>query len=101
MGRWAQRKRTGGGAPVLNYIIEATNFGGETAGAEYAYKVDANALSPAAFTSNPSGEIANTILQFDPRRIIIEFDIPQDADTTLVYSGTTPGIVTPQTIAYV
>jgi hypothetical protein len=67
---------------------------------EYAQNVAAAAFEADKFTSQPSGTPGLTIIQNTPREIIMIWDGIVTGDTSVVYSGLTPGFVTPQTIAY-
>lgn len=100
MGRWAQRRRAGGGSPVLNSMIYAAAVGGADADVTYATTIDAAELDPDSFTSNPSGEQGLTINQLTDTKIEISFSGDVSGDTTLLYAGVVIGIRTPQTISY-
>ena len=98
MGRYSQRKRSGGGPPVLNHMTEAVDFDPAGITVTYSQPIDFSQLSPGAFASFPSSTscIAITPLAAREAEYVFGFDI--DTDTTLVYVGTTPGVLTPQTI---
>jgi hypothetical protein len=67
---------------------------------EYAQNVVAASLEADKFNSNPSGAAGLTIIQNTPREIIMIWDGIVTGDTSITYTGVTPGFVTPQTIAY-
>src|SRR3972149_5303461 len=100
MGRWAQRKRAGGGPVTLNQMIQAVKTGGILVEVEWSADVDPASFEPTAFTSEPSGIINQAFAVIGPRRLELQFEFPVDADTELVYLGLTPGMLTPQTISY-
>lgn len=100
MGRWSQRRLAGGGITPLNHIIDANNLGGFNATAEYQSNVNAAVFNGDEFLSQPSGTVSNLVVQTSTRTVTITFDDPMGADTSLAYSGTVPGILTPQTINY-
>lgn len=102
MGRWAQRRRAGGGPPTLNYITEAAAGGAANQMfVRYAQNVDETQLIPSAFEATPSTNTGDTIDQLLPNRIRISFTGDVDTDTTLIYGGSTPGILTPQTVSII
>ena len=90
----------GGGITPLNRMIAASLFAADTVDVEYAAAVSAATFNPAAFESTPSTLVADSIQQLATRRIRLTFTDDVNLDTNLVYSGTTPGITTPQTINY-
>lgn len=100
MGRWAQRRRTGGGPTVFNYMLAIGHAGNFDTLAEYAYNINSLTLSPAAFASIPSAHVPTGIVQSGVKRVDIQWADSQAAETGLTYSGTTPAIRTPQTISY-
>jgi len=102
MGRWAHRKRTGGGFPLQNFIIDATISNGPNGEGAFAYQfaIDAFAFDMATFESAPSGAVGQIAFQLGPRLLGIVFDGPITGDTSVTYTGSTPGFTTPQTIVY-
>lgn len=100
MGRWAQRKRTGGGAPVLNYMVDAVKGTDFLSTAEYQNAVDATQLDDVTFVSTPSATPGLAVDQNGTHEIVITWDANTAGDTGITYTGVTPGIVTPQTILY-
>jgi len=100
MGRWSQNSRTGGGPPIINYMIKAAISAADEVVVTYQQNVDASQLDAAAFESQPSAEVANLIVQITPTRIGLVFGADIDTDTSLAYTGQTPAIRSPQTISY-
>ena len=100
MGRWSQRKRRGGGVNELNYITHIQDVGGDSATFDYRFAINGPLLNAASFESNPSAAVGISIIQNTPTQIVITFNDPIAGDTSVTYSGSTPGIRTPQTIAY-
>jgi hypothetical protein len=98
MGRWAQRTRSGGGITPLNFITTALAGGGVTIIINYSRPVDGSQLDQSAFTAEPEGEVANNLTQFDEHGIELQFPDDIAPGGTLVYDGSTPGILTPQTV---
>jgi len=100
MGQWSHRRRRGGGASPLNFIIDARIISPTFSQATYLYPVDANSFDPNTFSSEPSHSQVDVLDQLDTRTIEFQWLDNIAADATLFYFGATPGIVTPQTISY-
>jgi len=100
MGRWAQASRTGGSKTALNFMRSAIDSDPVEIQVEYAQPIGASSFTPASFVTNPSAQAGTVIGQFDAHTITIQFPLDITADTTLVYSGTVPNILTPQTITH-
>lgn len=100
MGRWAQRRRTGGGPSILNYITDAVQQTATTIILTYAYPIDATELIPVDFESSPSGAIGDTITQLTNDTIQLDLDASSAGDDEIQYSGSTPGVRTPQQVQY-
>jgi hypothetical protein len=98
MGRWAQRTRGGGGINALNQITFVVQSAIAKEEISYEHAVDASQLVAAEFTSNPSGETGVSMIQSSPTVIEVTFTSDVGGDTELVYTGSTPGIQTPQTV---
>jgi len=66
----------------------------------YAQAVNATAIPGAGFVGIPSGTpgIANAQTGTHTTQVTLLF--PSGGDTGVTYSGTTPGILTPQTVGY-
>lgn len=100
MGRWAARRRTGGGPPLLNYITRAQIGGPTTVTLTYAADVAAASLDPANFESSPSGASGIGLAQATARVLTLETNDPVDTDSDITYGGSTPGFLTPQNVNY-
>jgi len=101
MGRWAQRKRAGGGGESLNYITNVHSVPGiDTLQVTYHAPVDPDALDPAAFQSIPSASFGQGKAPNSETQVEIFYGDDISADTTLDYDGTTPGLLTPQTVPF-
>lgn len=98
MGRWAQRRRGGGGPNPLNQIISASIQGPVLIEAVYAAPVDGAGFDVAVFESDPSAEQSSSYSIGPSTTLQIFFDFSVIGDTSLTYSGTTPGILSPQTV---
>jgi hypothetical protein len=81
-------------------MTAANKLGGELISVDYSAPVTAAAFFLLDFTSFPSGQPPDFITQNTPTQLGLEFANPVDADTDLSYLDSTPGILTPQTIAY-
>lgn len=105
MGRWAQRRRAGGGSspdsapPTIAQLLEAHIDGIVTEQAVYTTPITAGDFSPGDFVSNPSGGTSTIVLQINATTIEIEFDNIVTGDDTLEYAGTNPNVITPDSVA--
>jgi hypothetical protein len=104
MGRWAQRRRNGGGPPPpgaeLVSIEAAVIDDSETVIVTYDSSVTATGFDAAAFESEPSGETGVSVSQLSANELTLNMSGSVTGDATLVYTGTKPGITTPQSVAY-
>jgi hypothetical protein len=98
MGRWAQRQRGGGGITPLNRMIEARISGLAEITVTYLAAINAAALDVDSFITLPGTFDCTGIAAFTTRQIKLTFTDAVTAQTSLSYSGSTPGIQTPQTI---
>lgn len=64
----------------------------------YLRSMSATDLSAAAFEALPNGNLGDSIVQVSAREVTIAFGIDVTTNTTLEYTGTTPGVLTPQTV---
>jgi len=100
MGRWAQRRRTGGGPTQTIVMVDAQITATTDARVRFSAAIDASQLVPGQFDSSPSVEVGDTISQISDREIEITFVSIIGGDTVLGYNGTNyPGLA-PQTINY-
>lgn len=100
MGRWAQRRRSGGGsslAPPLIQMIEALNDG-ITLSIEYSGAVTAGDFDTAAFHVQPSDDQPDEIEQNGANGLNLNFSGDISGQTLLEYSGVTAGVLSPQAI---
>jgi hypothetical protein len=100
MGRYAQRRRSGGGppgAPPLIEMILATVDGTEVA-VDYSGPVTAGDFELTDFLFADGAVNPTVIAQSDTEQLSLTTAAPISADTDLTYSGDAPGILTPQTI---
>jgi len=100
MGRWAQARRRGGGPPILNYITRAQPVAADRVRLHYRSIVSETDFTPTDFTSEPAGTPGDAIVQVGPTLLDLTLLGTVGADTELLYSGATPGVVTPQTVLY-
>jgi len=100
MGRWAQRSRRGGGPHLENFIVGARLVGSLSLRVYYAKDVDASQLVANTFESLPSGESGDFTQQVAPREVEVVLVGDATGDTSMIYTGTTPGIQTPDGVDY-
>jgi len=95
MGRWSQRRRTGGGVS-LNFITSFAHFGTDFIDLGYLTTVSAAAFNPNSFTvfgtDSPLSVAQNGT---DGLRLDFGFDVT--AATDINYQGTVPSVLSPQT----
>jgi hypothetical protein len=103
MGRWAQRKRAGGGpsAPSLTQIDTATLASNTQADLFYNNSVTATDFDPATFTSSPSGVFGTAITQAGPNEFLIDLTGSAAGDDEIQYTGSVSGVLTPQSVQYI
>lgn len=104
MGRWAQRRR-GGGDPksvqgALLQIEDANITSTTEVTAEYSGEISAAGFSDGDFTSLNSNETSISVTQFSANELVIEFSGTITGDDQIEYTGTKPGVLTPQTVNY-
>lgn len=98
MGRWSQRTRSGGGAS-LNFIVTAVHDDPETMLLTYLNNVNASLFAPGLFTSSPSTEQSISVSQQGAKVLQVTFNVDVSADTEVIYQGTVPSVLSPQSIA--
>lgn len=98
MGRWAQASRTGGGPTALNSIRSAVDAFTTEIDVNYFHPIGAASFILATFVSNPSAQSPISITQTATHTVQLAFSLTIAADTTLVYTGSVPNILTPQTV---
>lgn len=103
MGRWAQRRVSGGGSPSIGTIVilSAHITGTHTATIELNAGVDAAGLTATDFESDPSAVNPTSLAQLTDTSIELNFSILDviSADTELAYFGSTP-LAPNQTVLY-
>lgn len=97
MGRWAQQKRAGGGPQTLGYMHLIERGGTDILEVTFSQVVNSANLTPADFVTLEGGTPASTAINLTPTKVQFNFPIDVDVDEFLVYEGTTPGLITPQT----
>ena len=101
MGRWAQRKRTGGSpSPPLNQLLSATITGAATAEATYANPLDGAGFTPGDFQSSPSNETGTSIANVSANVIEVTFSGAIAGDVDFDFLGSRDGFVSPNSVAY-
>lgn len=98
MGRWAQRRRGGGGSPTLNQMINVTRDGDEQMIVTYRNVVNVSDLQTSGFLANPGAVTPPGVTQLSPTQLTVDFEADTSAFTTLVYAPPTSGFVAPQQI---
>lgn len=98
MGRWAQRRLSGGGTPTLNHMTQATIDGTDFLRIDYASDIAPGDVNAAAYNTAPGGLTPTGIGQDTPLQLTLDFGENVTGQTTITYAGTTIGIRTPQTI---
>lgn len=105
MGRWAQRKRSGGGnlapiTPDLPQMVSASITGANTARVFYSAPVNASEFGGGDHESISSHAITTNYIQNDDYSIDATFDDTITGDTSLEWHGTAPPLKTPDEIPY-
>jgi len=98
MGRWAQRRRTGGGPPAgaaLITITEAEVTDTTEILVSFSANVNAGDFDPTDFTTQPSNATGTVFGAAGANYINTYFDHDITADTTITYNGTAPGVQSP------
>lgn len=103
MGRWAQRQRAGGGPPIggpLAEIVSANILTVNEIAVAWAVDVDPGDLTATDFTSNPSGEVADSMFPLSSTSFQVQFLLAIDTDASVTYTGSAPGLKSPDTEPY-
>lgn len=98
MGRWAQASRRGGGPLLPNLIISAVKQGAFNILLTYQRDGDLEVLADAAFETLPEELSVEEKFQFGTRTLQLTMLDAITTETQIVYDGTTPGYLTPQTV---
>lgn len=80
-------------------MIIAQKGGGDIEVVTYNAAIDATSFAFTDFLTLPANEFPTGIAQDGPEGLQLQYSSDISSDATLTYSGDTPGIVTPQTIA--
>lgn len=101
MGRWAQRRRAGGGPSTApTQIILAQLSGTDFVELTYNRTVNVADFSELNFTTN-TAVTAVGVGQTATNKLIVDFGEDISGAGSLTYTGTTPAVISPQTIAIV
>lgn len=99
MGRWAQRRRAGGGSPSLNSMIRAVQSGAFSLQVTYASDVSADDFTPGMFAEQTDDIVPVAVFQLSPNSLELNFSSELENASELIYIGNVLGTRTPQTIA--
>lgn len=99
MGRWAAAQRRRGKRPISNSIISATRLSATEIDITYESVLPTFGLQTTWFRTEPSSTPVDEIIQQEARTFRLNMDGDVTADTTLVYDGNRPGLVSPQVLA--
>ena len=102
MGRWSQRRHCGGG-PQLPPLtpITITDVAAPTAlELDVTFSSDVNSADfvNGDWLTVPGSKVPIAMTQIDTNQIELTFPTTIAAQTSLTYSGTAPGVISPQTI---
>ena len=103
MGRWAQRRVRGGGPPTaaaIEITIATHDPIDDFSFLDYSADITGIPFNAADYTTNPSGLTGIAVNQTAPDQISVLFAMLYPADTSISYTGSEPGILTPQTVNY-
>lgn len=100
MGRWAQRRRNGGGPQTVKFIREANITGEDTAIFIWNLPVTGAEMETSGLNSTPSGAAMLSTLQVSANVVEVQFDSAIDTDTGYQWTSSTFGFVPVQTGLY-
>lgn len=102
MGRYAQRRISGGGtrAEDLNYMTAASKTGAAQGEFFYANDITKTGFDPGDFISRPSGNTSTTYVNDPTTGIIVNFSGSLTGDDHVDYVGNKGGVLSPQTIEW-
>jgi len=103
MGRWSQRRHCGGGPqlPTIVSLITITRAQLTTlTNIEVTFSglVTAASFNTLDFTAQPNAENPDTVTQVTGTKLALGFSNDQDTETSLDYTGTVSGVLTPQSV---
>jgi len=93
-------QNTSAAAPLIQMIDALRHTTNRHLNITYSGTVTAASFDPTAFNLAPQPEIGSTVIQLAANEIRIFFVTTINANGLCNYNGSTPGILTPQTIAY-
>lgn len=96
MGRWSQRHRSGGGKSI-NFITAAVAFDESTVRLTYLDALLTTSVTEADYLLD-AAFVPNNMSQVDTNVIDLNMGDPVDVGQLLLYSGDTPGVLSPQSI---
>lgn len=105
MGRWAQRRRTGGGPAALTpstlgqLVLAERDADTVSVHAVWSAPVTDTDFVGSDFETLPGNITIATITQDGANGLLLEFVAPVTLEATLSYTGSAPGIITPDSIA--
>jgi hypothetical protein len=104
MGRWAQRRLSGGAGGqsigVLAHIIAAAINDPVTAETIYNTSISDVGFGGGEFTSQPSGEVSTAVIESTPTSFLIAFPADISGDSSIEYNGSVPGFLSPDSKGY-
>jgi hypothetical protein len=80
-------------------MLSASETGGDQENIVYSGGVDANDFALGDFFSQPSNQNPSSISQDGPEGLQLMFSGDVSADTSIDYTGSAPGVLSPDTIA--
>jgi len=102
MGRWAQRKRGGGGqiSAYLNFLTAATIDSANFVSMDWFRPITASTLAANQFKTQPSGFVPFDVQQDGANGTLIEFIEDVSMETALHYDGDARANLSPQVVAF-
>lgn len=103
MGRWAQRRRGGGGTPAATELVSITQAqitASQEIEVTYSQDVSDADYNAGDYQSNTSGEIGSSLMNSASNRLTIFFASSVVGDTDVAYTGAATNTLTPQTVNY-
>lgn len=101
MGTWATRSRRGGGpsaAAALIFITDAHPFAFGISLLTYSAPIDADDFNATDFFETSTNSLADSVGQATPDSLTVTWGEDFGPGSVIVYSGSVPGVLTPQAI---